>query len=223
MKPALAKLCLADYLHWYHRQSLSVLEAISKTDLTDLIELLRKAREENRQIFVCGNGGSAAHASHFCVDLGKGASLGQVKRFRVLSLNDNVSWMTALANDLDYSMVYVEQLRNYAKPGDLLVALSVSGELPNVIKAVQWANENGLHTIGITGRPGGKLGKLATLPIFIESSHPGHVEQGHCFIQHAVSFYFQEGKDRSSSQETSKSDPRDLKPSDSTEVNQLQY
>ncbi|MCZ6484115.1 MAG: SIS domain-containing protein [Acidobacteria bacterium] len=181
-----------DYLKSYKEKSLAALEKIAENDVAQLIELLSAAREAGRQIFLCGNGGSAATASHFANDLGKGASFGHEKRFRVLALTDNVSWMTALANDTDYSQIFVEQLKNYARPEDLLITFSGSGNSPNVLEVVQWANQNSMLTVGITGRPGGKLGELARYPVFVESSHMGHIEEGHFLIQHLVGYYFME-------------------------------
>src|ERR1041385_8019139 len=122
-----------------------------------IIGEFRQALDGDRQIFVFGNGGSAANASHFATDLGKGSSDKLGKRFRVLSLNDNVSWMTALGNDYAYQDVFVRQLMNYGKPGDLVMALSVSGNSPNVVKAVEWANKNGLDTIALLGGRRGRL------------------------------------------------------------------
>lgn len=182
----------SDFLKSYKEKSLAALEKISENDVAQLIELLSAAREAGRQIFLCGNGGSAATASHFANDLGKGASWGHDKRFRVLALTDNVSWMTALANDTDYSQIFVEQLKNYARPKDVLIAFSGSGNSPNVLEVVQWANQNSMLTVGITGRPGGKLGELARYPVFVESSHMGHIEEGHFLIQHLVGYYFME-------------------------------
>ena len=94
-------------------------------------------------MFLCGNGGSAALASHLAVDLGKGCSRNRPKRFRVLSLNDNMPWLTALANDVSYEDVFVEQLRNFAQPGDVLLAISSSGNSKNILKAVEYANQTG--------------------------------------------------------------------------------
>ncbi len=182
----------SDFLKSYKEKSLAALEKISENDVAQLIELLFAAREAGRQIFLCGNGGSAATASHFANDLGKGASWGHDKRFRVLALTDNVSWMTALANDTDYSQIFVEQLKNYARPKDVLIAFSGSGNSPNVLEVVQWANQNSMLTVGITGRPGGKLGEVARYPVFVESSHMGHIEEGHFLIQHLVGYYFME-------------------------------
>ena len=181
-----------DYLKSYKEKSLGVMQCISEEEVTRLITLLANAREANRQIFLCGNGGSASTASHFANDLGKGASWNRDVRFRVLALTDNVSWITALANDTDYSQIFVEQLKNYASPDDLLIAFSGSGNSPNVLEAVKWANEHSLVTVGITGRPGGKLGEMARYPIFVESSHMGHIEEGHFLIQHLVGYYFME-------------------------------
>src|SRR5947199_821305 len=122
------------------------IEAVAK-----LIQDFQTALAEDRQIFVFGNGGSAANASHFITDLGKGASDKLMKRFRCLSLNDNVSWMTALGNDYTYQDIYLRQLMNYGRPGDLAMALSVSGSSPNVVRAVDWAKHHGLSTIALVG------------------------------------------------------------------------
>ncbi|RPJ55702.1 MAG: SIS domain-containing protein [Acidobacteria bacterium] len=182
------------YIKQYKQKCREVLEKLPDAIIAELITVLKRTRDEDRQIFLCGNGGSAATASHFATDLGKGASLGRERRFRVLSLTDNVPWITAMANDTDYSRIFVEPLQNYARPGDLLLAFSGSGNSPNVIAAVEWANQNGLVTVGITGRPGGKLGQLAQHPIFAESSHMGFIEDAHFVIQHIVGYYFMESK-----------------------------
>src|SRR5438093_7348106 len=129
---------VADYL----TAQQAALDSIPIDAVAQIIEQFRAAVQEDRQIFVFGNGGSAANASHFATDLGKGASDKRGKRFRVLSLNDNVSWMTALGNDYAYEDVFVRQLMNYAKPGDLVLVMSVSGNSTNIVKAVEWANKN---------------------------------------------------------------------------------
>lgn len=183
------------YVRRIREQALQVLSRIPEQEVATLIRLLHEAREADRQIFVCGNGGSAATASHFANDLGKGASLGRSKRFRVLSLTDNVPWMTALANDTDYSEIFVEQLKNFARPGDVLVVFSGSGNSPNIIKATRWANQNGLVTVGVTGRPGGELAREAQVAIFAESSHMGRIEEAHFLIQHLVGYFFMETED----------------------------
>ncbi len=183
-----------DYIKSYKQTSAEIMQKIGDEEVAAFIELLEVARENDQQIFLCGNGGSAATASHLANDLGKGASWGRDKRFRVLALTDNISWITALANDIDYSQIFVEQLKNYARAEDLLVAFSGSGNSPNVLEAIKWANQNDVLTAGITGRPGGELGQLAQHPIFVESSHMGHIEEGHFLIQHLVGYYFIENE-----------------------------
>src|SRR5438067_13340909 len=123
---------IADYL----KAQKAAHESIPIDGVAQLIEKLRSALKEDRQIFVFGNGGSAANAAHFATDLGKGASDKAGKRFRVMCLADNVSWLTALGNDYSFEDCFVRQLQNFAEPGDLLIALSVSGSSPNVVKAM---------------------------------------------------------------------------------------
>ena len=116
-----------------------------------MVGTLRTAWREDRQIFIFGNGGSASNASHFATDLGKGSSDKLGKRFRVLSLNDNVSWLTAIGNDYSYEDVFVRQLENYARPGDVAMSISVSGNSPNCVKALEWAKAHGLRTLENAG------------------------------------------------------------------------
>jgi D-sedoheptulose 7-phosphate isomerase len=153
---------------------------------------MRRALKEDRQIFVFGNGGSAANGSHFATDLGKGSSDKVGRRFRILSLNDNVSWLTALGNDYSYEDVYVRQLMNYGRPGDVVLTMSVSGSSPNLVKAVKWAVNNGLHTIALVGGKRGPLADLAHEVIVINSEHYGRVEDAHMGICHMLCYAFME-------------------------------
>ena len=157
-----------------------------------LIEKVRAVLKEDRQVFVFGNGGSAANASHFATDLGKGASDKIGKRFRVLSLTDNVSWMTALANDYSYEEVFVGQLKNYGKPGDLALSMSVSGNSPNCVKALEWAAKNGLHTVALVGAKRGRMAEIAEQVIVINDTHYGRVEDAHMGICHLICYAFME-------------------------------
>ena len=127
------------------------LDSIPAEAVTRLIDTLRRAHQEERQVFVFGNGGSAANSSHFATDLGKGSSDKLGKRFRVLSLTDNVSWMTAIGNDYSYDDIFVRQLENYGRAGDVAIGVSVSGNSPNCVKALDWAGQHGLHTIALVG------------------------------------------------------------------------
>src|SRR6266511_2692079 len=148
---------IADYL----KAQKAAHDSIPVDSVEQIIEKFRDALRNDRQIFVFGNGGSAANASHFATDLGKGSSDKLGKRFRVLSLNDNVSWMTALGNDYAYEEVFVRQLMNYGRAGDLVITMSVSGSSPNLVRAVEWAKQSGLHTIALVGAKRGRLGELA--------------------------------------------------------------
>ena len=170
----------------------AALDSIPKQAVEELIRLLRRALQEDRQIFVFGNGGSAANASHFVTDLGKGASDKVGRRFRCLSLNDNVSWMTALANDHAYEEIFVRQLENYGRKGDVALALSVSGNSPNVVKAVAWAKESGLTTIALVGGKRGGLAGIAEHVIVIDSVHYGRVEDAQMAICHMLCYAFME-------------------------------
>ena len=179
---------IADYL----TAQKAALDSIPAEAVAELIEMLRTALKEDRQIFVCGNGGSAANASHFATDLGKGSSDKMGRRFRVLSLNDNVSWMTALGNDYAYEDIFVRQLENYARAGDVLLTMSVSGNSPNVIRAMEWAAKNSVHTIALVGGKRGKAAEIAGKAIVINDTHYGRAEDCHMGICHLLCYAFME-------------------------------
>lgn len=181
-----------DWISDYVAKQKAVLDSIPADAVARLIETLRQAHREDRQIFVFGNGGSAANASHFATDLGKGASDKLGKRFRVLSLNDNVSWLTALGNDYAYADVFASQLQNYGRPGDIVLTMSVSGSSPNCVKAIEWANANGLHTIALVGAKRGTLAEIAKDVIVIADTHYGRVEDAHMGICHLLCYAFME-------------------------------
>jgi D-sedoheptulose 7-phosphate isomerase len=183
---------LSRWMSTYIAQQKSALESIDLAAVARLIERLRLAVEEDRQIFVFGNGGSAANASHFATDLGKGSSDKLGKRFRVMSLNDNVSWLTALGNDYAYEDVFVRQLENYARPGDFLLVMSVSGNSPNVVKAVEWAKKHDVFTAALVGGKRGRLADIADEPIVIDSPHYGRAEDAHMAICHMLCYAFME-------------------------------
>jgi D-sedoheptulose 7-phosphate isomerase len=171
----------------------SVLDAIERIDLTKVnraIEWFREARDKGRRIFVCGNGGSAATASHFASDMLKGASYGRPTRFRILALTDSIATLTAYTNDVGYDVVFVEQMRNFAEPGDLFLGISGSGNSPNVLRAIEYANSVGCRTLALTGRDGGKLGPLAQLNIQVEVPHMGRIEEAHMIVCHMICYYF---------------------------------
>jgi D-sedoheptulose 7-phosphate isomerase len=182
-----------DFIENYLAKQQQVLSELPKTQIAKLILVFEKAWHENRQIFACGNGGSAANASHFITDLSKGASDQLGKPFRGMSLNDNTPWITALGNDYAYEDIFVRQLMNFAHPGDLFMGLSVSGNSPNVVKATSWAKENGLFTIALTGAGDNQLAHLAEFVIQIPDQHFGRVEDLQMGICHLICYAFIEG------------------------------
>jgi len=183
---------MENFITKYIDGQVSALKSIPVQQVGQLISLFKKALDEDRQIFVCGNGGSAANASHFVTDLGKGSSDKTYRRFRCLSLNDNVSWMTALGNDYDYSEVFSRQLGNFAKPGDLLLMMSVSGSSPNLVKAAEWAKSNGCVSIALVGGKKGRLAEICDHVLVIDDTHYGRVEDAHMGICHMIAYAFME-------------------------------
>src|SRR5512137_1206069 len=179
--------------HWitdYIKTHKATLDSIPAEAVAQLVEKLCVALKEDRQIFVFGNGGSASNASHFATDLGKLASDKVGRRFRVLSLNDNVGWMTALGNDYAYEDVFVGQLQNYGRPGDLVLSLSVSGNSPNCVKALEWAKKNGLRTVALVGARRGRMAEIVEQVIVINDTHYGRVEDAQMGICHMVCYAF---------------------------------
>ncbi len=176
-----------------------LLNAVNQIDL-DKVEKatswLREARDTDHHIFTCGNGGSASTASHFVCDIVKGASYQREKRFRILALTDSLATLTAYSNDVNYESVFVEQLKNFATGGDVLIAISGSGNSPNVIRAVEYARSVGCKTIGLTGRDGGKLGGAAELNIQVPVQHMGRIEDAHLIVCHMMAYELMESPDR---------------------------
>ena len=155
-------------------------------------DLIYACWQEGRFVFIVGNGGSATTSSHMSEDLGK-SLLRQAdlhdeskKRLKVLSLTDNTGWIMAVGNDLDYSQIFVQQLMNYASEGDLVIAISGSGNSPNVLKAVDWANRHGVATFGLTGFNGGELKRIQQHGIHIPVNDMGMVESIHLGLFHWV-------------------------------------
>src|SRR5436190_6901068 len=139
---------------------------VDPSQVKALADAIYDCYQRGRMVFLCGNGGSGSNASHFCEDVGK-CSLrredftnDKKRRVRILSLTDNTPYILAWGNDEGFERVFVEQLKNLASPGDLLIAISGSGNSPNILRAVDWANRNGLKTFGCTGFSGGKLRAL---------------------------------------------------------------
>lgn len=178
----------------YKADLLQAIEAIDLAKVNLAIEWFRQARAGGRHIFVCGNGGSASTASHFVCDMVKGASFGRPTRFRIMTLADQAPTLTAYANDVGYDAVFVEQLKNFARPGDLFVAISGSGNSPNVLRAMEYANQTGCRTMALTGRDGGRLAPMAQLNIQVPVPHMGRIEDGHMMVLHMICYYFMDAE-----------------------------
>jgi D-sedoheptulose 7-phosphate isomerase len=168
------------------------LQRLNPIEVKELADAIHDCYEHGHTVFLCGNGGSGSNASHFCEDLGKGTLRREdfdndnKKRLRVLSLTDNTPYILAWGNDEGFERVFVEQLKNLARTGDLLIAISGSGNSANILRAVEWANRNGLTTFGCTGFSGGKLRTLAQRGLHVPLDDMGIVESIHLTAFHWV-------------------------------------
>ena len=181
-----------EFANKYRERLLSTIAAINVQKVGQAIEWFHQARAEGRAIFVAGNGGSQATAAHFVCDMVKGASYQKESRFRILALNESMPTVTAYANDVGYHDAVIEQLKNFAQPGDLYMAISGSGNSPNVVRAMEFARSIGCRTLALTGRDGGKLGQLAELNIHVAEPHMGRIEDAHHIICHMICYSFME-------------------------------
>ncbi len=168
------------------------LERVDKKEIQAWADLVYEAWQNERFVYVIGNGGSGTTATHISEDLGK-SSLHQhdlkdetKKRLKILSLTDNLGWILALGNDVGYDQIFVQQLMNYGSKGDLLIAISGSGNSPNILAAVEWANRHGLKTFGLTGYDGGKLHSMQQAGMHVPLTDMGMVESIHLCLFHWV-------------------------------------
>ncbi len=184
----------ASFPELYKAGILKAIETVELEKVGQAIDILTQARDRGRRIFVCGNGGSASTASHFVCDMVKGASFQRDKRFRIMALTDSLPTITAYANDVGYDCVFVEQLKNFAEPGDVVMAISGSGNSPNVLQAVEYANSIGCRTIALSGRDGGKLGAMAQLNLQALDPHMGRIEDVHMIVMHMICYYFMDAE-----------------------------
>ena len=177
---------MQDFLKDYATQITGCLNSLQFDKLEDLVDLLWRKITDKKKIVVFGNGGSASTASHFVCDLAKGVFTGGGPRIKALSLNNCIPLMTAWANDESYDSIFVEPLANYLEEGDLVIGISASGNSPNVLRAIEYANSRGAVTVGLGGKGGGKLAELAQLSIVVKSDSYEEVEDIHMIIAHMV-------------------------------------
>lgn len=170
----------------YATEVKQTLDQLPWQEIQQVVDILRTAWLTNKQVFVMGNGGSAATATHMACDLAKNTVVAGMTRLRVMSLNDNMAHFSAYANDNGYDQVFAEQLSNYVNTGDVVIAISASGNSPNVLRAIERAQEYGALTIGWSGYQGGRLAQIVDLPLVIPSDKIEQIEDIHLMFVHMV-------------------------------------
>jgi D-sedoheptulose 7-phosphate isomerase len=190
---------MQEWISTYLAAQKKAVDSVRPADVAAIVATLRDAHRRDAQVFACGNGGNAANCSHFVTDFGKNASEAMRKeggengrKFRVLTLNDNIQWITAIGNDYTYEDVYWRQLENYARPGDVLITSSVSGNSPNLVKVLEWAKAHDLRTIALVGAKRGRCAELADQVIVVGDTHYGRVEDVQMHILHMACYAFVE-------------------------------
>ena len=163
-----------------------VLDKFPFKEFEKIVDILLTAYNEQKRIFIMGNGGSASTASHFACDIGKGCSYKLDKRFKIFCLNDSIPTLLAYANDLSYSDIFVEQMKNFLEPGDVAIGISASGNSENVLKAISYAKKMGGKTVGLSGFDGGKLKNIVDIPLVVYINDMQKVEDIHLIIVHIL-------------------------------------
>jgi D-sedoheptulose 7-phosphate isomerase len=165
------------------------LNSVRHGEIDRAVTALKRAIQADRLIFTCGNGGSAAIANHLTCDCSKGIASNTTLRPRVVSLSATVELITAIANDMAYPEVFAYQLKNAARPGDVLITISSSGDSENIIRALDWAGENGMTTIALSGFSGGRSAQMADISLHVAAENYGVVEDVHQSLMHILAQY----------------------------------
>jgi D-sedoheptulose 7-phosphate isomerase len=181
---------MRDHIEGYLDRLQTGIDGLPREHLSQLGDILLRAYRNDRQVFVMGNGGSSSTASHMAADLAKNTIGPNMQRFRIMSLNDNAAILTALANDLGYENVFTEQLTNAMRAGDVLIAVSASGNSPNILSAMRYARARSAEVVGLLGFDGGQAAVLADLAIIVPSNDYGVVEDLHLVINHMLVDFF---------------------------------
>lgn len=174
----------------YIKEMSAIYAQVSETEIKQIIKVLDEARNNERTIFIMGNGGSASNASHFVNGLSQGATVKNKKRFKAVGLTDNIPNLLAYGNDYGYEHVFDEQLKNLLSPSDLVIGISGSGNSQNVLNAIEYAKKHGATTIGFCGFDGGKLKKITDYNIHVKSNNMEIVEDIHLSLTHLISCFF---------------------------------
>ena len=183
---------MLDFINRYLQEIRETINEMPAEKINEVVDIIFEAYRQNKCLFIFGNGGSAATASHVACDMAKGTAMPDRRRFKVLCLSDNVPLITAWANDTDYRNTFGEQLRNFVEPGDVALGLSFSGMSPNVINAFKTANEMGATSILFSGRSGGEARKVARVHILVPSDHMQQIEDIHAMLCHIIFVSFKE-------------------------------
>jgi D-sedoheptulose 7-phosphate isomerase len=181
-EPITATTAIVTYLAELHR----AMQAVPSAQLEETVEILLAARRRGTTVFFCGNGGSASTASHWALDLAKNTAHPEKGRFRTVSLTDNLGMITAWSNDHGYERVFLEQARTMMRPGDVLVAISGSGNSPNVLLACDYARSLGCPVIGLIGFDGGELRRKVDVALVVPGRNIEQAEDGHLILNHAI-------------------------------------
>lgn len=184
----------AESFRAYQQELAKVLAATDTAEFEAAAGMLENAIAQGKQVFVLGNGGSAAAATHWVCDFNKGTAVPGFPRARFISLSDNLSTFTAIANDLSYNDVFTEQLKNFLEAGDVVLGLSVSGNSENIVRALTYARQSGASTIAIVGDYGGKMLSVAQTAVCIRSRNYGIVEDIHIILGHSISQYIRDNR-----------------------------
>lgn len=176
----------------YENELIGAIRRIDAAQLGAALDILMEAYRGDKQVFIFGNGGSAATANHFVCDFGKNAVLGEKRRFRVMSVSDNVEKITALGNDIAYEQIFRQQLINLMREGDVAIAISASGNSPNVVRACEYVKELGNKLIVLAGFDGGKIAPMGDAAMVAEMKSYERVEDIHLILLHMFVCYFKE-------------------------------
>jgi len=173
----------------YIKKEIEIIQQLDVVAIEKVANLMLDTYHQGKQVFICGNGGSAASASHITGDFIKGASYGLEKRWRFICLNDNITTMMAISNDISYEDIFVEPLKNFANPGDLFIGISGSGNSTNVVKAMEYAKATGLATVALCGFRGGKIREIADVNIYTPIMDMQITEDLHMMALHMIFQY----------------------------------
>jgi D-sedoheptulose 7-phosphate isomerase len=178
----------------YENELMEAIKAIDPEQFNKVLTILVQAYKEDRQVFIFGNGGSAGTANHFVCDFGKNAVEGDRRRFRILSLSDNVEKITALGNDIAYEEIFRQQMINLMRAGDVAIAISASGNSPNVVRACEYARELGAKLIVLAGFSGGKIAPMGDAALVANMQSYERIEDIHLIILHMIVCFFKENQ-----------------------------